>query len=101
MKRARGHYIQLYAKKGEKGNQCRADCRTVLQKLTQNENWYAYKQLKRLLNNFLLKDCAKKKKKKDSMQESFLAVNSTFWETGNLMLEKQIQSTEKYAISPH
>ena len=35
------------------------------------------------------------------MQESFLAVNSTFWETGNLMLEKQIQSTEKYAISPH
>lgn len=38
MKRAREHYIQLYAKKGEKGNQCRTDCRTVLQKLTQNEN---------------------------------------------------------------
>lgn len=37
MKRAREHYIQLYAKKGENGNQCRMDCRTVLQKLTQNE----------------------------------------------------------------
>lgn len=67
------------------------DCRTVLQKLTQNENRYAYKQLKRLLHNFLLKD---------SMQESFLAVSSTFWETDNLKLEKQIQSIEKYVKSP-
>lgn len=67
------------------------DCRTVLQKLTQNENRYAYKQLKRLLHNFLLKD---------SMQESFLAVSSTFWETDNLKLEKQIQSIEKCVKSP-
>lgn len=34
------------------------------------------------------------------MQESFLAVSSTFWETDNLKLEKQIQSIEKYVKSP-
>lgn len=56
------------------------------------KNWlkmkteHAHKQLEKLLHNFLLKD---------SMQESFLAVSSTFWETDNLKLEKQIQSIEK------